>query len=192
MKKNIMIDLDDTMCSLSSLLKESLQKRTGKNIPVSEWSDYNLSKVFDTHPDIIFKSIVEDNLFEKVMILPGVQNGFKELSKMGFFLSIVTARKEFDKDAEKTINWLKKHEIEFNSLHLVDHTVGKREIAKRLKPNYFIDDNLDYILSSHDHVGTSVLQRMPWNEGKETDEIIVVDNFSDFVDLVKKDTKKPA
>ena len=185
MQKMIMLDLDDTLCDLSSLLKESITKRTGKNIPVHEWHDYNLGSIFGMDGDVVIQSIIEDNLFEKVKPFSDVKDGIDELLMKGFRVSIVTAREGIDKKGEQTFNWLRKNRINFSHLFLTSHQIGKHEIAERLQPKYSLDDNLDYVFSCYDHVGTSVIKTMPWNKLTNSKSIARVDNFRDFVNLIK-------
>jgi 5'(3')-deoxyribonucleotidase len=182
-KSIIMLDLDDTLCDLSSLLQESLYKRTGQDIPVCEWHDYNLGNIYGTHNNIVFECIKEDDLFLKAKPLSYVVEGVKELWHMGYDIAIVTARKPVDPNGCTTQSWLEKHGLNPDYLFITSHEEGKHTIAEALKPDYSLDDNLHYIHSCDEHVLCSVIKDMPWNR-KNSGDFVRVNDFACFVDYV--------
>lgn len=182
----IMLDLDDTLCDLSSGLQKALYFETGKDIPVSKWHCYDLGKVYGVDGRVVESAIVHHNLFHWVRPFEKVVESLTNFKKSGYDLVIVTARQSLDLNGAITNAWLKEHGVEYDELILTTHSLGKKKIAESIRPEWSIDDNVAYTDGCQEFVENTVIQNRPWNIGASNNPFGFnrVDHFFEFADMV--------
>ena len=139
MKKRIIaFDLDDT------LITTDVVRLASKKFGYTKYS--NLTKRdwrFTSFPEDLRKEIFRMYSSPKYMCymadpIDGARNLLKELKAAGFKLIIITARVSRLKRATK--NFVKKHFPEIDEVYFVDILETKKNLFKKLKIDYWVDD----------------------------------------------------
>ena len=139
MKKRIIaFDLDDT------LVKTDVVSLASKKFGYTKYSDLTKRDWrFTSFPEDLRKEIFRMFSSSKYMCylanpIDGSQNLLKELKEAGFKLIIITARVKKLKRATK--NLVKKYFPEIDDVYFVDIVETKKNLFKKLKIDYWVDD----------------------------------------------------
>lgn len=136
MSMRIGIDIDDTLVSTSESFDEVIKK-------------YNINFSKKLHDKWTFneRKLIFSNYLEEILMSAKIKLNAKEvinyLSEKGYELFIITARNtKYSKNAEVATKSLIKNE-NLNIKEIYFDQVKKSDIAKQLKIDLMIDDNID-------------------------------------------------
>jgi len=118
----VIVDIDNTLWDLASVLYERMRKVNPALTPPSEWHEFDLWKRY-VSPRVFF-SIIRDIHMDQGMFTPYPDAGpfLASLKEIGFHIVIASHRVKEALDA--TVRWLLTHNLVFDEIHLsYDKTV---------------------------------------------------------------------
>ncbi len=114
--KKVIVDIDNTLWHFVSVLYERVKKINPQIVDPSEWHDYFFWRSYLTPKEFygVIQGIHKDQ--EMFTPYPDAQLFLSSLRDMGFHITIASHR---EKDTlQATINWLNKHKLVFDNIHL--------------------------------------------------------------------------
>lgn len=188
---NLAIDIDGVVADYFSKFLEFYNKKTGKNLSVSDWKTYNFWDSLPVSKEEGKKLMEEFYLradFDEIQLIEGAKEAIIELAKQNQ-IYVITARPL--RWGEKTKKFFDKH-FSGLPLHLVhsrdenDKTIYKREICRDLNINILIEDYGDIALQCAE-IGVRVfLLDYLYNQNVKHENIIRVKNWDEILDKIKK------
>jgi len=114
--KRIIVDIDNTLWHFVSVLYERMKAINPDVIQPSEWHDFNFWRSYLT-PQEFYTVITSIHIDQELFIpYPDAQHFLSSLKDMGFHITIASHREKGTLQA--TINWLNKHNLVFDDIHL--------------------------------------------------------------------------
>lgn len=160
---DIVIDLDDVICDLCTPFHKALSHYTGKDIPVSEWSDFNLKNIYGISTDELFDVLKGYSVFENAKPIEDSLLALNKINKYGFNSHIVTSRNRLDPTGEMTRTWLETHNIDAE-LNITCERKGKSDVVKHIRPILMVDDHAKNIVDCSPYsFGLTIIDK-PWNQ----------------------------
>jgi uncharacterized HAD superfamily protein len=187
MRKKIAIDFDEVIYDFMSNLILFVNKKYKKNIKYEEIISFNfwengIGKDKEEAVEIV-NEYVFGNYYDPHVYIERSLESLMELEKK-YKIYIITARP--DEFKEKTKMFFEKNlpELEYEIIFtgkFVKESKSKGEICKEIGVDIFVEDNFEYAKSASDLGVRTFLITRPWNQGKEDDKIIRVDNWSELM-----------
>lgn len=161
----IILDLDDVICDMSTPLSKALKVDTGKHIEPKDWSTFNLAEIYEVASETIFETLNRHEIIKHVKPVEHAKESIKLFRELEFKVHIVTSRKPLDPSGEITQNWLDENQIAVDELSITCHSAGKSEVAKKVRPLYFVDDHGGNLIDCAPYCTKSALLiDKPWNQ----------------------------
>lgn len=157
MMKKIIVDIDNTLWHFAPVLYERMKMLNPHVIEPSKWYDFNFWRPYLNVKEFyrIINSIHEDQ--EIFTPYPDAQMFLSSLKDMGFYIMIASHREK--NTLGPTVNWLNKHHLIFDEIHL---SYDKSVLFDSC--SYVIDDS-PIILEKAAKSGIEGFGlKMPWNE----------------------------
>lgn len=167
----IVFDLDDVLANLRENLMAMLTKRTGRDIHWRQWLNYELSGLYQANAEQIVQWVQEDEVLEAVTLEPHAKAAVDAAKAAGLRTAVVTARDWHPRGQTLTEEWLGRHDLSLDELHLVPLFGNKAAILSELgRVEHFIDDHLGHLYPARDLPGVNnvLLVDRPWNRADET------------------------
>lgn len=184
-KQWVAFDMDEVLVNIRDKMQETLHYLTGSDIHWTEWSCYDLTKIYNaTLPDI-FEAFKEHNVLESAKVEPYVHDAIKHIKNSGYKTAIITARGWHEDGEYITRKFLKDNDIFVDELMVVKLGESKNDALSKLgNVEFFIDDHLDHIKNADiaGVVKTPIIMNRPWNDCQHPYRR--VSNLKEFADLV--------
>jgi len=190
-KKPYAIDIDDVLGSLSALLNPALNKRFNRNIPLSAWSTFNVTSLYDITLEEFFEVIEGEQLISKIKPYPGVQAALKRLRAAAHPIVLITSRGYHSDGYQLTERWLNQNNFFYDHLIVVPEGLSKAQAAIGYYPGGFeamVDDyppNLDKMKEAGLVTRTALIDQ-PWNQDR-ADFVLHKNRFKSLVDFLLKE-----
>jgi len=166
-KKVAIIDCDDVIMGFKKLMCEALNRHTGKTVHCEQWTTYNVIEFYDDLAlDDFYKVIIENELLKKGEPNENVRETILKLKEMGYHIVIITSRAYHPNAEELTKQWMEKHRIPYDDIHVSGNGIKKSSCAKIYKNiEFVIDDNLDNLIDFevNSNAKKLFLVDQPWN-----------------------------
>ena len=152
----IMIDVDDVICNLQETVVKLFNKRFGANYQLNNFTEYNIMNVLPTSDGIVMRDMYGENgLYDKVLPIPGSQDGIQKLINMGHDVYLVTAA--VPKTYGEKVEFIKRYFPFINESNIV---CMKHKWL--FKADIMIEDNLQTLLANPNY--HRICFNMPWNQ----------------------------
>ena len=182
----VVFDLDDVLANLRDHLMCMLRHQTGQDVHWEEWHQYELGSVYNTTAEVIMGWVLEHQVLESASLEPHAQVAVHAARQCGYRVAVVTARGWHPRGKRLTEEWLARHGLDIDELHLVPAFGDKSGILRGLgSVAYFIDDNVGHLYPAQalPEVGETLLIDRPWN--RQDREIRRLFGLDEFVELLK-------
>ncbi len=157
--QRIIVDIDNTLWDLASVLYERMREVNRRLAPPSEWRQFDFWKKY-VSPKIFYR-LIRDIHMDQGMFAPYREAGqfLSSLKDAGFHIIIASHREKGTLDA--TARWLNAHCLVFDEIHLsYDKTV-------LFDSCWGIVDDSPVTLQKAEKAGiVGAGLEMPWNEGE--------------------------
>lgn len=167
MSRVAILDIDDTIGDMRSLLCQTLNNHTGKDIHWSQWDRFRVEELYDVTYDEFFKLLQRDSIVENMHPHPESASFSQDLKAADYRVALLTARNWHPESREVTERWLASHGIAYDDLLICDVETKKADMIKDVygSVHFTVDDsvaqNVGYIKSRH--VENVFVYDMPWN-----------------------------
>lgn len=156
------IDIDGVIADFVGSFLPRLQKyckcKVKNIVNFNFWENLNIDKIeFDK---IWEKEVIETNFYSDLKLVKGSLEALKILKKDNKLILISSREKQLARD---TFNWLKHYGIPFSRLELVEKD-KKKKVAKMVKCDLVIEDNLDIARMVEARGVPVLLFDYPWNK----------------------------
>lgn len=188
-------DLDEVVVDLTAEFKIYLDEKYGINWPIDCFEVYNFEECeFVSDPEKNNK-IIEDmlkmahdyRLIERANPCEGAAEALRILKRGGHKLFFITSRKRLN--SKKTVDWLRRNKIPFDSLDVIGRRAEKGFYGRRLKLDMYVDDLEENLMSMYRYKNRwrkgLLLMSKPWNQGPiDGSKIKRVENWQDILRIV--------
>ena len=176
----IAIDVDDVICNLQETIVNLFNTRYGSHYKLNDFTEYNIMNVLPVQDGRVMMDMYgESNLYDKVMPMPGAQDGIQKLMNAGHEVYLVTAA--IPKTYGEKVSFIKRFFPSVDEAHIVC-----MKHKWMFKCDVMIDDNLSTLLAKPYY--HRICFNMPWNQ---SDKDYVYDihrcyNWNDVLAAVNK------
>lgn len=191
MKRDVVIfDLDDVVAKMRFETSRVFSKISGKHVPIEEWDLFCSNYLYGV--DFCPQTMMKEQIIERCLVEEDAKHAFDSIRSLGLDVGIITARGWHDEGRKVTEEWLAKHDIQFDLLHLVALDKTKYDVFSQLQSDFniisFIDDQPKYIEQaiSHEAVENVFIRNHPWNQKVDDSKAKRVNSLTEFVDNVKQ------
>lgn len=165
--KTAVIDLDDTIIDLCPHLVRVLNKITGKSLKPSDWTVYNTFELYGVSQQEYLEICKQENVLEEADPIILTKEVIDKLYQKNYDVIFLTAR-GWHEDARKiTLEWLARHNIYYDHLHIVPYDQSKCDYLLNTigKVDVIVDDNPTHISNFIENkVAKQIfLIDQPWN-----------------------------
>ena len=155
----IMVDVDDVICNLQETVVKLFNERFGANYTLNDFTEYNIMNVLPTQDGIVMRDMYgESGLYDKVLPIPGAQDGVQKLMNMGHEIYLVTAA--IPKTYGEKVEFIKRYFPFIAESHIVC-----MKHKWMFKADVMIEDNLQTLLANPNY--HRICFNMPWNQSKK-------------------------
>lgn len=172
MSRFVVFDVDDVLCPTSEPLQKALTQVTGKDIPVSEWFDFNLMRVYGVSYEVVHEAFHVGKLLETPMH-EFTATLFDAVRASGLKVGVLTARSWHPDAHAQTLARLQEMNAVPDRLTVCDHGKSKAEYIRDFGEVVgYVDDNASHV---HD-VSLALpktlcfLRNKPWNASYQISE----------------------
>lgn len=181
-------DLDDTLLDLKSVIVDSLNRRTGKNLTVDDFRNDAEYHYGVTRNDFL-RIAEEDQMLQKAVPHDGIHELIQTLRQQGTKTVVVTARAWHPKALSVTQQWFDKHRIDVDEIMIVGMNDSKAEAISHMRNvRLAVDDRpdvvLDYQLRSQ--LNNAFLYSQHWNS--HATDMKRVDSLEQLTTLIRSHT----
>lgn len=166
----IILDLDCVVFEVSSLMQESFFLLTGKDIPVAQWSQYNVDIIYNEPMTSMLNALIKDSVLERALPISGAQEAIVVLKEKGFHLVACTNRSFHPNAHEITAQSLARHGILVDALIINPENRCKGLSCQAVAPadsrfTHIVDDHCANTASAlrNGVAQEAVLITQPWN-----------------------------
>lgn len=159
-------DLDETLAGLRHLIRDVMTAEFGHCYPIDQWHSYNIEERFGITPREFLALLEKHHVLERAALEPRALETLELARQLGYHRCIITARGWHPRGREITEQWLERHGLEVDDLHLVAERETKVDTMRRIgSVAYFIDDHPGHVSEA---VAADVADRVivisrPWN-----------------------------
>jgi uncharacterized HAD superfamily protein len=182
--RNIYVDMDDVLCETCRGFLKLLQSEFNRCVAYEDVKEFDLSKSFSMNFDEIEKFMERahhPDILAALIPLPGAIEAIQNWVDSDYKIDIMTGRPPSTR--VYTEKWLKRHEVDYNSLNFVDK-YGRREFDSSFCEALTLADLAEkrFCLAVEDSAATAgflaenevapvVLIDRPWNRIVVNDDI---------------------
>lgn len=192
--KTILLDIDDTIANTKETFREIMNRRTGKSVSAEEWVNYDLTQIYDgVSSDDIRNFILEENMLNRIEPLENTRATVDYLKNSGYNIAYITSR-AYAPDAKNiTENWLKRHGIHYDAIHISGSGILKSMYANLYHNVALVVDDHSYNtmdfytncprIKNHNNV----VVRQTWNKeflNEHGSRFIMINDISDIKHLL--------
>lgn len=172
MREPVIVDIDDVLMELRSLLSSSLSEVSGKNICYTDWNSNKLHEVYDIPQHKVIETWIEHEILERAAPEEDAVEAMTLLREAGYPTVLVTKRGWHPNADSITFASLCNFKIPFDFLRVVGFQESKQSVYSPMYRSYsaMIDDqpsNLDEAVDSNQVRQTHLVCR-PWNKDDRT------------------------
>lgn len=165
--KRAILDLDDTLGDMRSAICSEFNKKYNKSFHWKVWQSFGAESIYGISREEFFETLIQRHVIERMKPHPESAEFVNKLSRNGYTVSILTARK-WHPDADNiTREWLDKNNIFVDEVVICDTLDSKQDIVSS---NYELVDFTvdDSILHCNGYAGCKNVSKvfiydMPWN-----------------------------
>lgn len=165
--KHAILDIDDTLADMRSIICKELNKIYSKDLHWTEWNTFRVEELYGISFEDFFKFLIERNVIERMNPHPESAEFVRTLLDDGYKISALTARKWHPNAKSITSNWLDRHNIHVDELVICDVLEDKAEIvsANYDKIDFVVDDSLSHCKNyiKCNNISKVFIYDMPWN-----------------------------
>lgn len=162
------IDIDDTVGDMRTLMCDALNHFTGKDIHWTEWSRFRVEDFYKISFNEFFDVLTEYKVIENM--LPHVNSTLlvDRLKDAGYHICFLTARSWHPNGRDITKEWLNVHGFHVDELMLCNVGESKSDIlnSKFANIEFAVDDSVshcrEYVRNSR--IKNVFVYDMPWNK----------------------------
>lgn len=160
-------DMDGVIANTNDILANALSKLVGKKVRWQDWSTYDHFTNYGVSVQEFLDMCIHCKSLELAEPLPGIRQALHQLKNEGMSTAVITARDFHPQGESITRQWLRSHDIEVDSLHLV-HPLHSKVEAMAQMPGMiaYIDDHVGHLERSRDagHPSRLFMRDQPWNQ----------------------------
>lgn len=169
MTKIAIIDIDDTICDLVPYLVQVCNKLTGRQLTIADWHSYGVYEMYGISQDTYLQMCEQDQILSKAEPTLLAKETIDRLIKRGYKIILLTARGWHTDAYTLTVDWLMKHNFNYDELHVVPLDKCKSDYIKENiaeKVDLIIDDSPTHIKAFvEDNIARAIcLIDQPWNK----------------------------
>jgi 5'(3')-deoxyribonucleotidase len=167
MNKIAVFDCDDVLANMREVLVERIGNLLNRKVSVDEFDTYDLNNVYGRHPQFDEGAVFRDIPLEQLNPEPGAAMLTHYLKCTGWKIAMVTARGNLPNGRQRTIDWLNRHNIIVDDLHVVTVYDGKRAALESLGDiAFYVEDNHQHVEIAHTlpNIHDIYLMDRPWNK----------------------------
>ena len=184
---NIVIDCDDVIVDLKTLLVGAFNKELDLNKESKDLTDYDLTKVFNIPFDDVLGLFHKYNIIQNSKIFDYSVDAINRINEMGFTPICLTAR-GWHNDAERlTREYFEEHNVKIDNVIILPDGMNKGEYLSKsgILAHSFIDDNFTHAKSVSDSkmVDKIYLRNETWNQDFKIDHISNMERVDTLCDM---------
>lgn len=181
MTLKIGVDLDGVTADLFKDMIKILNKKTGKNLTMADVTQYDVTGLWGIGRQTLEESFAEVD-WVNLDLLPGAAQNLQALKRLDYELHILTYRVWKKGIHRETIDWVKKHEIPFDSIHF---SKDKLPLARSLGLDVMIEDAPHYAEEFNQARIPLILMNRPYNQGVDGHYIHRVNSWNEAFVTIK-------
>lgn len=187
MQNIAVIDIDDTLADMRSVLQNELQLHTGKNIHWEQWTDHSAEHLYGIDKHQFFDILRDSKILERMT--PHAESiNFIQSIKRTHKVAFLTARAWHSRGLKVTKQWLKQHSFVYDELILCNVTDSKSKIINEHFGNvdFTVDDSIKHCseYSINPNINHVFVYDMPWNKTLTAKNINRINNLNQIVDKI--------
>lgn len=186
---NIGIDIDGVIADADPVFRSYMSRLFNKPMPKEAVRSFYYEKVFNLTDEQInhfWDVFTKENGWMTLPVIEGAKESIDILSSKNN-IYIITARPAIIKD--KTVKWLKLHQIKYSKLIFATEFENKYNIVSKnnLLLDYHIEDRLDYAIDFANNKVKVLLFDYPWNQTEKDlpENIMRVYRWSDVLNILQ-------
>ena len=160
----IILDLDDVLANLRESLYQVMSRATRIDKHWREWTHYDLRQHFQVDDAFLDEVLMREQALESCQPEPGAAEMTHALTELGFELIIITARGWHPEARAVTQDWLHRHGMRHDDLHVTQLGGNKLEVLGNTETIRLAVDDHPNNLRRYRQAGIATLMpSMPWN-----------------------------
>lgn len=187
--KTAILDMDDTLADMRSIVCRELNVRYDKDLHWTRWNDFRVENLYGISFDDFFSYLIENKVLERMNPHAETATFVKNLLDSDYKVTILTARKWHPNARSVTEKWLKKHSLKVHDLVICDVLDDKSKIVNDAynKVDFVVDDSLSHCKSyvNCDNINKVFVYDMPWNRCQNLDATRAI-RIKDLNDILEK------
>ena len=183
--RNVIIDIDDTLADLCSVLLEWVNERLDAPLRYEQLTRDHRESGSGEYQQLVDQALNDPQQL-KVLPCRGALDAVRRLHRAGYRIHIVSARKEGWHQV--TVDWLAEHGLtefveEIHPRRSTDKGIDfKREVARRVRPAAAFEDTLNVALTFGEMCPRTYLIDHPWNKAEIPQNVFRVPDFASAVE----------
>jgi len=185
----IAFDLDEVLNNFMESFLLFYEEKNGKKVELSDMKSYNfwengLGNNRDEAIEMV-KEFYNSEQYNKISTSFYAKEILDKLIKAEHKVFIITSRPEnIGKSTKEFVrnNFSDEIEIIYSNDFFKGNRKSKAEIAKELKVNFMVEDNINYARECAEQGINVFLVNKPWNDGEINESIIRINNLNEILE----------
>ncbi len=190
MNKIAIVDIDDTLADMRSMICEVLNEHCDKDLHWSRWNTFRVEEMYGISYHDFFDLLKRNSIIERMRPHDESAEFMRNLKHAGFHVTLLTARAWHPESREVTARWLDEHGIVYDNLVVCGVEHDKSEIVDSMYNgvDFTVDDSATHCRSyvKNQNIKNVFVYNMPWNKCQLLDASRAkrIDNLNQILELV--------
>ena len=129
MTKIAIVDIDDTLADMRSMICSALNEHCDKDLHWSKWNTFRVEELYGISYHDFFNLLKKDSIIEKMRPHDESAEFMRNLKHAGYHITLLTARAWHPESRQVTTRWLGEHGIVYDSLTICNVEDNKSEMS---------------------------------------------------------------
>lgn len=190
MNKIAIVDIDDTLADMRSMICSVLNEHCDKELHWSNWNSFRVEELYGISYHDFFDLLKRNSVIENIRPHAESVEFMRNLKHAGYHITLLTARAWHPKSKEVTTRWLGEHGIVYDNLVVCNVEDDKSELVSLLYKGaaFTVDDSVTHCRSyvKNPDIKDVFVYDMPWNKCQVLDSSRAkrIDNLNQILELI--------
>lgn len=183
------IDIDGVLSDIAGHLVRFANDRFGCKLSVEDLTSEDVETCSNLTAEQLRQIFSTSRFFQTMPAFKSVGESLKQLSESGWRIVLVTDRFWYAEIQDDTVEWLREHDIPFDSVSFV-RKADKATFARKFRIKFFIEDQLSNANRLARVCDRVFLIDRPYNQGSTFRSVTRVSNLAEAILCLASDQAK--